>query len=129
MPGNYNRIILVGNLTRDPEEQSYASGATKVKFGIAVNRRSKEKDETMFVDVGAWERTGEICMQYLRKGMSVLIDGRLSIRSYEDKDGTKKKAVEVIAEAIQMLDKKGETSAPAAYAQHSLEEEEPELAF
>src|ERR1700730_5781934 len=103
MAGNYNKIVLVGNLTRDPEIRYLSSGAGVVKFALAVNRRSKPGDEPMFIDVIAWDKLGEICNQYLKKGMSVLIEGRLAIRSYDDKEGVKRKAVEVVASDMQML--------------------------
>jgi single-strand DNA-binding protein len=108
MAGSYNRIILVGNLTRDPEIRYVDGGGKAVtKFSLAVNRRTKQGDETMFIDIVAWERLGEICNQYLRKGMSALVEGRLTIRNYETKDGEKRKAVEVVASDMQMLDSKG----------------------
>jgi single-strand DNA-binding protein len=113
MPGNYNRIILVGNLTKDPETKKLDSGSTVCKFGLAVNRRSKNNDETMFVDISAWEKIAEICQQYLKKGMSVLVEGRLVIRGYEDNAGMKRKATEVVIDSMQMLDKKGESDLEA----------------
>ena len=107
MAGSYNRIVLVGNLTRDPEIRYVDGGGKAVtKFALAVNRRTKQGDETMFIDVVAWDRLGEICNQYLKKGMSTLIEGRLSIRKYETKEGEKRTAVEVVASDMQMLDKR-----------------------
>jgi single-strand DNA-binding protein len=111
MAGSYNRIVLVGNLTRDPEIRYVDGGGKAVtKFSIAVNRKSKAGDETMFVDIVAWERLGEICNQYLKKGMSALVEGRLSIRKYDDKDGNKRTAVEVVASDMQMLDSKNRSN-------------------
>jgi len=111
MAGSYNRIVLVGNLTRDPEIRYVDGGGKAVtKFAIAVNRKTKGGDETMFVDVVAWDRLGEICNQYLKKGMSTLVEGRLAIRKYDDKDGNKRTAVEVVASDMQMLDSKGRAS-------------------
>jgi single-strand DNA-binding protein len=108
MAGTYNRIVLVGNLTRDPEIRYVDGGGKAVtKFSLAINRRTKQGDETMFIDIIAWEKLGEICNQYLKKGMSTLVEGRLAIRNYETKDGEKRKAVEVIASDMQMLDSKG----------------------
>jgi single-strand DNA-binding protein len=106
--GSYNRIVLVGNLTRDPEIRYVDGGGKAVtKFALAVNRKSKAGDETMFIDIVAWDRLGEICNQYLKKGMSALVEGRLVIRKYDDKDGNKRTAVEVVASDMQMLDSKG----------------------
>jgi single-strand DNA-binding protein len=111
MAGSYNRIILVGNLTRDPEIRYVDGGGKAVtKFALAVNRKSKGGDETMFVDIVAWDRLGEICNQYLKKGMSALVEGRLVIRKYDDKDGNKRTAVEVVASDMQMLDSKGRSN-------------------
>jgi single-strand DNA-binding protein len=99
---------LVGNLTRDPEIRYVDGGGKAVtKFALAVNRKTKGGDETMFIDIVAWDRLGEICNQYLKKGMSALVEGRLVIRKYDDKDGNKRTAVEVVASDMQMLDSKG----------------------
>jgi single-strand DNA-binding protein len=111
MAGSYNRIVLVGNLTRDPEIRYVDGGGKAVtKFAIAVNRKTKQGDDTMFVDIVAWDRLGEICNQYLKKGMSTLVEGRLAIRKYDDKDGNKRTAVEVVASDMQMLDSKGRSA-------------------
>jgi single-strand DNA-binding protein len=111
MAGSYNRVILVGNLTRDPEIRYVQSGSAVTKFALAVNRRTKGADETTFVDIVAWDngnyKLAETCNTYLKKGMSVLVEGRLVIRSFEDKDGNKRKATEVVIDTMQMLDSKG----------------------
>ena len=107
MAGSYNRIILVGNLTRDPEIRYVGSGAAVVKFTLAVNRRAKQQDETDYIDIVAWDKLAETCNTYLKKGMSCLVEGRLSIRSYDDKDGNKRKATEVVCNVMQMLDRAG----------------------
>jgi single-strand DNA-binding protein len=109
---SYNRIILAGNLTRDPEIR-YLDGGNKtvVKFTLAVNRRTKQGDEVMFIDVVAWDRLGEICNQYLTKGASALLEGRLTIRNYETKEGEKRKAVEVVASDVQFLNRAGKAPA------------------
>ncbi len=107
MPGSYNRVILVGNLTRDPEIRYIASGMGVTKFTLAINRRTKTGDETTYVDIVAWDKLAETCNSYLKKGMSVLVEGRLSIRSYEDRDNVKRKATEIVIDLMQMLDRKG----------------------
>ena len=106
MAGSFNRIILVGNLTRDPEIRYVGSGAAVTKFTLAVNRRTKQNDEVDFIDIVAWEKLAETCNTYLKKGMSVLVEGRLSIRGYETKDGDKRKATEVVCNTMQMLDRR-----------------------
>ena len=102
MAGSYNRVILVGNLTRDPEIRYTQSGKAVTKFTLAVNN-PRNKEETTFVDIVAWDRLGETCNTYLKKGSNTLIEGRLVIRSYDDKDGNKRKATEVVIDNMQML--------------------------
>jgi single-strand DNA-binding protein len=106
MAGSYNRIILVGNLTRDPEIRYTQSGKAVTKFTLAVNN-PRNKEETTFVDIVAWDRLGETCNTYLKKGSSTLVEGRLVIRSYDDKDGNKRKATEVVIDNMQMLSTRG----------------------
>ncbi|GAC1429051.1 MAG: single-stranded DNA-binding protein [Candidatus Velthaea sp.] len=107
MAGSFNKVILIGNLTRDPEIRYVGSGAAVTKFTLAVNRRSKQAEETDYIDIVAWDKLAETCNTYLKKGMSCLVEGRLSIRSYEDKDGNKRKATEIVCNNMQMLDRAG----------------------
>jgi single-strand DNA-binding protein len=102
MAGSFNRVILVGNLTRDPEIRYTQSGKSVTKFTLAVNN-PRNKEETTFVDIVAWDRLGETCNSYLKKGGNTLVEGRLVIRSYEDKEGVKRKATEVVIDNMQML--------------------------
>jgi len=102
MAGSYNRVILVGNLTRDPEIRYTQSGKGVTKFTLAVNN-PRNKEETTFVDIVAWDKLGETCNTYLKKGTNCLVEGRLVIRSYDDKDGNKRKATEVVIDNMQML--------------------------
>jgi single-strand DNA-binding protein len=101
--GNFNRIILVGNLVRDPEIRYVQSGAPVTKFTIAVNRRTMQNDTVDFIDIVAWDKLAEASNTYLKKGTSVLIEGRLAIRSYESKSGEKHKVAEVVIAFMQML--------------------------
>lgn len=103
--GNYNRIILVGNLVRDPEIRYVQSGSPVTRFTIAVNRRTKQDDPVDYIDVVAWNKLAETSNTYLRKGATVLVEGRLSTRSYESKSGEKHKAAEVVISLMQMLDR------------------------
>lgn len=107
----YNKVFLIGNLTRDPELRYTPSGIPVARFTIAVNRPSakSEKNEVDFINVVAWRRLAEICGEYLKKGRPVSIEGRLQIRTYE-KDGEKKTFAEVVAEGMQMLGKKEASS-------------------
>ena len=99
-------MILVGNLTRDPELRHIPSGTAVCEIGMAVNDRVKRGDqwvdETTFVDVTLWARTAEVASQYLSKGSSVLIEGRLKLDTWE-KDGQKRSKLRVIADKMQML--------------------------
>lgn len=104
---SFNKFLCVGRLTRDPEMRALANGKSVAKFTVAVDRRSsaRENRETDFFDVTAWERLADTCNTYLKKGMLVLVEGRIQIRSYDDRDGVKRKAIDVIANDIQMLDR------------------------
>jgi single-strand DNA-binding protein len=103
--GNYNRVILVGNLVRDPEIRYVQSGSPVTKFTIAVNRRTKHDDAVDYVEIVAWDKLAETSNTYLKKGTSVLVEGRLAIRSYESKGGENHKAAEVVISLMQMLNR------------------------
>lgn len=103
-----NRVILVGNLTRDPELRYTPSGTSVANFGIAVNRRRTNKqgervDEVDYFNVVVWGKLAELCCNYIFKGSPVALEGRLSSRSWETEDGQKRNTVEVIAENVQFL--------------------------
>ena len=102
MAKGFNKVILMGNLTRDPETRTTPSGQTVTNFGLAVNRTWKSADGTQqeavsYIDCVAWARTGEIIAQYVQKGRPLLVSGRLDQRSW-DQDGQKRSKVEVIVE-------------------------------
>jgi single-strand DNA-binding protein len=108
---SYNRVILVGNLTRDPELRYIPSGTAVTEIGLAVNDRRKGPngdwiEETTFVDVTLWARTAEVASEYLSKGSQVLIEGRLKLDTWE-KDGKKNYKLRVVGEMMQMLGSKG----------------------
>ncbi len=115
---SFNKVILVGNLTRDPQVRAIASGQSVCELGLAVNRTwfdqktNSRKEETTFVDVTLWGRQAEIAGEYLSKGRSVLIEGRLQLDQWEDKDGQKRSKLRVVGENMTMLGGKGE-GAPA----------------
>jgi len=104
---SFNKVILIGRLTRDPDLRYTPSGVPVAHFTLAVNRvrGAGKQEETDFIDIVAWQKLAEICQQYLTKGKLVAVEGRLQIRNYEDKEGQKKKAVEVVANEMQMLDR------------------------
>lgn len=112
----YNKVFLIGRLTRDPEVRFTSSGIAAARFAIAVNRMSGKKgqgsEEVDFINIAAWRRLAEICRDYLKKGMLVAIEGRLQIRKYE-KGGEKKTFTEVVADNMQMLERKSGQNAAA----------------
>ncbi|HEY1835890.1 MAG TPA: single-stranded DNA-binding protein [Candidatus Saccharimonadales bacterium] len=102
MAKGFNKVILMGNLTRDPETRTIPSGQTVTNFGLAVNRTWRGADGTnqesvSYIDCVAWGKTGEIVAQYMQKGRPILVSGRLDQRSWEQ-DGQKRSKVEVIVE-------------------------------
>src|SRR6266550_6370973 len=106
-----NKIMLIGNLGRDPELQVTSDGTPFTRFSIAVNRNTKtskgeKREETEWFNVVAWRQLAEICERYLHKGSKVYIEGRLTQRKYTDREGVQRTSVEVIANDMQMLDSK-----------------------
>ncbi len=105
---NINRVVLVGNLTRDPELRHTPSGTAVCKLRLAVNTRQKDQtgqwgEKPNYFDVTVWGNQGENCAQYLSKGRPVAVDGRLDWREWEAQDGSKRQAVEIIADTVQFL--------------------------
>ncbi len=112
MAVNFNKVIIAGNLTRDPQVRFFANERAVADIGIAVNRRWKDKDgaqqeETTFVDVECWGRTAELVGQYLSKGRACLVEGRLKLDQWEDKDGNRRNKLKVVADTVQFLDSRG----------------------
>ena len=108
---SYNRVVLVGNLTRDVDIRYLQSGMAVCDIGLAVNDRRKNAsgewvDETTFVDVTLWGRTAEVASEYLSKGSPVLIEGRLKLDQWES-EGQKRSKLKVVGEKMQMLSAKG----------------------
>lgn len=108
----FNKVVMVGNLTRDVELRYLPSGMAVATIGLASNRRYKKQDGSMaddpcFVDVKLFGRTAEVANQYLRKGSKVLIEGRLTYETWTDQMGAKKSRHTITAESMSMLDSKG----------------------
>ena len=113
-----NKVILIGNLTRDPETATTQSGMTYCKFAIAVNRRGKDKGVD-YINIIAWNKTAELCGQYLAKGRKVAISGSISTGSYENKDGNKVYTTDVMADEVEFLTPNSEQKAePKTAADH-----------
>ena len=111
---NINRVILTGNLTKDPELRSTASGTSICKLRIAVNTRRKDAsgqwvDKPNYFDVTVWGQQGENCATYLQKGRPIAVDGRLEWREWDASDGSgRRQAVEIVAESVQFLGGRGD---------------------
>jgi len=109
---NLNKLLIIGNLTKDPEQRQ-AGSHTIAQFSIAVNRRSKgqdgqAKEDVSFFDCEAWNKTGELVMQYLKKGRSVLVEGRIQQDRWESQEGQKRSKVKIVADNVQFLSPKTE---------------------
>nr|WP_232107379.1 single-stranded DNA-binding protein [Gimesia alba] len=116
MMASFNKVILVGNLTRDPQVRYTPGGSAVAEIGLAVNRSwfdknsNSRKEETTFVDVTLWGRTAEVASEYLTKGRSVLIEGRLQLDQWDDKEsGQKRSKLKVVGENMTMLGGRGES--------------------
>ena len=108
-----NKVILIGRLTRDPELRYTPNTGTAVgSFTLAVNRIGGKQEETDFIDIVVWGKQAENCAQYLSKGSLAAVDGRLQIRSYETKEGQKRRVAEVVAFSVQFLSGKSSTGDP-----------------
>lgn len=114
---SYNRVILLGNLTRDPELRYLPSGTAVSEIGLAVNDRRKNAngewvEETTFVDVTLWGRTAEVASEYLSKGSPAFIEGRLKLDSWETNDGQKRSKLKVVCERMQLVGGRGGAGVP-----------------
>ena len=108
MAASLNRVLLIGNLTRDPELRYIPSGQPVTTFTIAVNRTylsntGEKKEDVNFIRVVVWAKRAEVCHEYLKKGSPVFVEGRLQSRSWEGTDGTKRNTIEVVAQNVQFL--------------------------
>lgn len=127
MAKGFNKVILMGNLTRDVEVRTTQSGQSVASFSLAVTRSwrdqsGQQQDQTSFINCVAWGKPGEIIAQYVQKGAPLLVSGRLDQRSYEDKEGNKRQAVEVVVEDFNFVGggRGGDTpSAPASSSSSS----------
>jgi single-strand DNA-binding protein len=120
----YNRIVLVGRLTRDPELRATPDGISVVRFRLAVNRsaRTGEEQQTDFFDIVAFRQLADTVANYMTKGKLVLVEGKLHMRSYTDREGNRRTAYEIVADTVRFLERlregepeaAGEAPAPAA---------------
>ncbi len=136
MSASLNRVILIGNLTGDPELRYTPGGTARARFSIAINRQYKDasgqlQEEVTFVPIVTWGSQAENCANYLRKGRSVAVEGRLRIDSFANAEGEKVKITEVVASTVQFLggptrssDEPGTVTAPAPSEESQPPEEE-----
>ena len=130
---DFNRVILAGNLVRDPETRFLPSGLAVTSFGLAVNHRYKSnnevKEEVSFFDVVVFGKMGENCAEYLSKGRPVLVEGRLRQRRWEA-DGVKRSKIEVVADNVQFLGgPRGGSAEPSAPASPAPEAQDDDIPF
>ena len=126
---NFNRVFLMGNLTKDPELRYTPQGTAVVNLRLAVNRKFRNKnqelkEEVCFITVVVWNKQAETCNQYLHKGSAIFVEGRLQSRSWEDNAGQKRNVIEVRAERVQFL---GAPSSPKVALVESTEGPSAEL--
>ena len=119
MAANLNKVLLIGNLTRDPELRYIPSGSAVATFTVAVNRVYKDqagekKEQVSFIRVVVWGRRAEVCGEYLSKGSPVFVEGRIQSRDWETQEGQKRSTVEVVADNIQFLRGASKQGAPGA---------------
>jgi single-strand DNA-binding protein len=121
---NFNRVYLMGNLTKDPELRYTPQGMAVANLRLAINRRYKNKnqelkEEVCFITAVVWNKQAETCNQYLHKGSAVFVEGRLQSRSWEDNAGQKRNVIEVRAERVQFLGapSKGAAASPVSVAE------------
>jgi len=109
---NLNRVLLIGNLTRDPEMRYLPNNTAVVSFGVAVNRQwrnqqGEQQEEVTFVDCEAFGKQAEVINQYMNKGRPIFIEGRLRLDQWQDKEGNKRSRMKVVIESFQFLDFRG----------------------
>ena len=131
-----NKIVLMGRLTRDPDLRRTQSGTAVASFTLAVDRDYKPQDgerETDFIDIVAWRGTGEFVSKYFTKGRMAVVEGRLQVRDWTDKDGNKRRSTEVVADNVYFGDSKrsesGTPAEPSGELQELPDEEKGELPF
>ncbi len=126
---SFNKVILLGNLTRDPELRHTPAGMAVCSFDLAVNRSfttkaGERREEACFITVVVWDKQAQTCAEFLSKGRQVLIEGRLQQRSWETPDGQKRTKYEVVAERVQFVGGRKETAVSEEEPHRPAEEEE-----
>jgi single-strand DNA-binding protein len=113
---SFNKVIVIGNLTRDPEIRYTSAGKAVANVSLAINRKSGDKDETTFVEITVWEKQAEVCGQFLFKGSPAMFEGRLQTESWQDKEsGAKRSKLVIIAEKVVLLGNKQDNGGGIGY--------------
>lgn len=128
---SYNKVMLMGNLTRDPELKRTSADMAVVQIGLAINRKYKDKngdqkEEVTFVDCEAWGKTAETMAKYLARGRPVFIEGRLKLDQWQDNDGNNRSKLKVVVESFQFIDSGGDKSQTQQTSQASTTHAPPE---
>ncbi len=126
---NLNKVFIIGNLTRDPELRTLPSGGSVTSFGVATNRvwknqQGEKQEDVQFHNIVVFGKQADIVAQYLKKGSSILVEGRIQNRSWEAQDGTKRNRSEIVAERIQFGPKRTGSAEPAPVSEASKKPEE-----
>lgn len=126
-----NKVILVGNLGKDPELRYTAAGTAVANFSLATTERYKDREgqtqeKTEWHNIVAWRQLAEICGKYLQKGKQIYIEGRIQTRSYDDKDGNKRYITEIVADQMQMLGRVGDENSGGGTPRREPRQERPQ---
>lgn len=118
---SFNQVQFIGRLGKDPELQVTTTGKPITKFSLAVDQGGKDKDgqakqDTMWLNVTTWDKLAEVVEKYATKGVQVFVQGKLLLRNYEDKQGVKRQSIDVVANVVQILDKKPTGNTPPTAA-------------
>jgi single-strand DNA-binding protein len=120
---SFNKVILMGNLTRDPEVRYTPNGAAVCELGLAISRKfnvnGQDRDEVCFVDIIVWNKQAENCGKYLQKGRPVLIEGRLQLDTWQNKEGQNRSKLRVVAESVQFMPRAAETGSASAQSNYN----------
>lgn len=121
MARGFSKAIIIGNVVRDPETRATTSGSEVTSFSVAVNynyvMNGEKKEQVSYIEVSAWGKPGNVIAQYAKKGTPIMVSGRLSQRTYEDKTGAKRSAVEIVMEDFNLLGSRSQESTASSYSQ------------
>lgn len=121
MARGFSKAIIIGNVVRDPETRATTSGSEVTSFSVAVNynyvMNGEKKEQVSYIEVSAWGKPGNVIAQYAKKGTPIMVSGRLSQRTYEDKTGAKRSAVEIVMEDFNLLGSRSQEPTTSSYSQ------------